>query len=76
MYEQEWYYKGAIITADNHLYCMDEKRENVALVKAGFSGIQAVSTFQIEHGTGPYLAHPTIYNGNLLISSQRCIDGL
>ncbi len=66
-YEQKWYNKGSIIYADGHLYCIEEKRGNVALVKADPSGFQVISTFRIKHGTGPYWAHPTIYNGNLLI---------
>ena len=66
-YEQEWFNKGSVIYADGHLYCIEEKRGNVALVKAESSGFQVISTFRIKHGTGAYWAHPTIYNGNLLI---------
>ena len=67
MYEQEWFSKGAILYADGHLYCMEEKNGNVALVSPDPSGFKVISTFRVTEGTGTYFSHPSIYNGNLLI---------
>jgi len=67
MYDQEWFNKGTVIYADGHLYCMEEKRGNIALVLPDPSGFKVVSTFRIEQGDGPYWAHPVIFNGNLYV---------
>lgn len=67
MYEQEWFNKGAILYADGHLYCIEEKNGNIALVLPDPSGFKVKSTFRVKEGTGPYFSHPTIYNGNLLV---------
>ena len=67
MYEQEWFNKGAILYADGHLYCIEEKNGNIALVLPDPSGFKVKSTFRVKEGTGPYFSHPSIYNGNLLV---------
>ncbi len=67
MYEQEWFTKGAILYADGHLYCIEEKNGNVALVLPDPSGFKTVSTFRVTEGTGTYFSHPSIYDGKLLI---------
>ena len=59
--------KGPIIYADGMLYIIEEKRGNVALVNATSKDFEIVSTFRMDAGTGPYWAHPGIYNGMLLI---------
>ncbi len=67
MYATEWETKGSTITADNHLYCYDERRGNVALVKIDPDGFNIVSSFRIQMGSGPHWAHPSICDGRLFI---------
>ena len=67
MYEQKWFTKGAIITAGNMLYCLDEKDGNLGLVRATPEKFDLVSSFKIPMGSGPYWAHPVIHEGKLLI---------
>lgn len=67
MYEHDWFSKGSILYADNHLYCMEEKNGNVALVLPDPTGFKIVSTFRVVEGDGPYFSHPSIYNGKLYI---------
>jgi len=47
MYEKEWENKGSIIYADGMLYCYEERRGNVALVRATSEDFEIVSTFKI-----------------------------
>lgn len=67
MYEESWKTKGPIAFADNMLYCYEERSGNVALVKPTAEKFDIVSTFKIEHGSGPHWAHPYIVDGKLLI---------
>ncbi len=67
MYNKEWMCKGSIITAENMLYCYDEKRGNVALVEATPEDFKIISSFRITQGRGPHWAHPTIFDGKLFI---------
>lgn len=67
MYEIEWQCKGSIISADNKLYCFDEKRGNIALVEPTPEDFKIVSSFRISKGTGPYWSHPAIRDGVLYI---------
>nr|WP_321451441.1 PQQ-binding-like beta-propeller repeat protein [uncultured Carboxylicivirga sp.] len=59
--------KGSIISADDMLYCYDEKRGYVGLVKATPKAFELVSDFPIKKGEGPHWAHPVIDNGVLYI---------
>jgi hypothetical protein len=59
--------KGSIITADNMLYCYDERRGTVGLVKPNPEKFDVVSEFRITMGEGPHWAHPVIHNGILYI---------
>lgn len=67
MYETEWQCKGSIITNDGLLYCYEEKKGNVALVKADPAGFNVISSFTMTKGSGPHWAHPVISNGRLYI---------
>ena len=67
MYDTFWYNKGPIISADGLLYCQEEKKGNIALVKPNSDKFDVVSSFKIPKGEGPYWAHPTIYDGKLLV---------
>ena len=66
-YETTWFTKGPIISADGMLYCQEEKSGNIALVKSDPEKFEVVSSLKIEKGEGPYWAHPTIYDGKLLV---------
>lgn len=58
--------KGSIITADGMLYCYDERRGTLGLVRPGKT-FDVVSSFRITKGSGPYWAHPSIFNGVLYV---------
>lgn len=66
-YETNWYNKGPIVSADGMLYCQEEKSGNLGLVKPNPEKFDLVSSFKIQKGEGPYWAHPTIYDGKLLV---------
>jgi outer membrane protein assembly factor BamB len=66
-WEQLWNNKGPVIFADGMLYIMDEKTGNVGLVRPDPTKFDLVSSFRIDKGSGPYWAHPAIYDGKLLI---------
>src|SRR5665648_240567 len=66
-YETKWFNKGSVISADGLLYCYEEKSGNLALVKPNPEKFDVVSSFKIEKGEGPHWAHPTIYDGKLLV---------
>jgi len=68
-YETTWEgkSKGTIISADNMLYCFDDKRGYVGLVPANPEKFEVISEFKITKGEGPFWAHPTIHNGILYI---------
>ncbi|HEX7585864.1 MAG TPA: PQQ-binding-like beta-propeller repeat protein, partial [Prolixibacteraceae bacterium] len=66
-YETKWFNKGPIISADSMLYCYEEKSGNLALVKPNPEKFDVVSSFKISKGEGPHWAHPTIYDGKLLV---------
>ncbi|MDH6358487.1 PQQ-like beta-propeller repeat protein [Parabacteroides sp. PF5-9] len=57
--------KGSIVAADGMLYCYDERRGGVGLVKPSREKFDVVSEFRIEKGEGPHWAHPVIVNGTL-----------
>ncbi len=59
--------KGAVIAADGMMYCYDERRGAVGLVKPNPEKFDVVSEFRITKGEGPHWAHPVIDNGILYI---------
>lgn len=66
-YETKWFNKGSIISADNLLYCYEEKTGNLALVNPTPEKFDVISSFKVSQGEGPHWAHPTIYDGKLLV---------
>jgi len=66
-WEEKWFTKGSIISADGMLYIYEEKGGNVALVKPDTGRLNVISTFKVNDGEGPHWAHPAIYNGLLYI---------
>ncbi len=71
----DFHNKGPIIYADGMLYCYEEKRGNMALVKAHPKKFEVISSFRITEGSGPHWARPTIYNGMLLVRHGEVIIG-
>jgi hypothetical protein len=67
MYETEWENKGSVIYADGMMYCYDEKRGNLALVKPTPEKFEVVSSFVIAKGDGMHWGHPAISNGVLYV---------
>lgn len=70
LYEEEWAggkSKGSIITADNMLYCYDERRGAMGLVKPNPEKFEVVSEFKVTQGDGPHWAHPVIQDGVLYV---------
>jgi len=70
LYEEPWEggkSKGAIITADGMLYCYDDRRGYMGLVKPNPQKFDIVSEFRVTKGDGPHWAHPVIHNGILYI---------
>lgn len=67
MYETKWFNKGSIISADNLLYCYEEKTGHLGLVKATPEKFEVISSFKVSQGEGPHWAHPAIYDGKLLV---------
>ena len=57
---------GAVIAAENMLYCYSDKGE-MALVKATPEKFDMVSKYMITLGTEQHWAHPVIYNGVMYI---------
>lgn len=59
--------KGSIISADGLLYCYEERRGTVALVKPNPEKFEIISEFRINQGDGAHWAHPVIQNGVLYV---------
>jgi len=67
--------KGPTIYADGMLYCMEEKRGHMALVRATPEAFEVVSSFRVTQGKGPYWARPAIYNRMLLVRHGEVLVG-
>jgi hypothetical protein len=63
----EWYNKGAVISAEGLLYIYEEKSGHIGLVKPNKEKLEILSEYQITKGTGPYWSHPVINKGRLFI---------
>ena len=68
-YEKQWddKGKGSIVAADGMLYCYDERRGSVGLVKPNPEKFDVISEFRISKGEGPHWAHPVLHSGVLYI---------
>lgn len=74
MWEEHWFNKGSIISAEGLLYLYDEKKGNVGLVKASPEKFELISTFQVTQGNaGPFWAHPVIYRGILYLRHNNAL---
>ncbi len=72
-YETKWNNKGSIIANDGMLYCYDEKRGNIALVKATPEKFEPISSFKIPYGRGPHWSHPVIKDGILYVRHGKVL---
>lgn len=72
-YETKWQNKGSIIYADSMLYCYEEKRGHVALVKPNPEAFEVVSYFRVTKGRGPHWTHPVIHDGKLYIRHGKAL---
>ena len=66
-YETTWQTKGTLSLAGKMLYCMDEKRGNIALVKADPEKFEVISSFQLPKGRGPCWSNPVIDDGTMYV---------
>jgi outer membrane protein assembly factor BamB len=67
-YETAWIggkSKGSVITAGKMLYCYDERRGTVGLVRADPEKFDIAGEFRITKGEGPHWAHLVIHDGVL-----------
>lgn len=67
LWVETWFNKGPVISAEGMLYCFDERRGNVGLVKADPDGFEVISSFRVTEGQGPHWARPSIYMQMLLV---------
>lgn len=72
-YETKWQNKGSIISADGMMYCYEEKRGHIALVKPNPEKFDIVSFFKVPYGKGPHWAHPVIFNKVLYIRHANAL---
>ena len=69
-YEENWgkgIAEGAVVAADGILYCADERRGMIGLVRPNPDKFDVVSQFRIPKGSGAYWAHPVIHEGVLYV---------
>ncbi len=66
-YSTQWLNKGVTVTADNMLYCYEEKGGTLALVRPTPEKFDVVSSFKVTDGSGPHWAHPVICDGLLYV---------
>ncbi|MBD3182317.1 PQQ-binding-like beta-propeller repeat protein [Candidatus Poribacteria bacterium] len=67
MYDTKWHNKGSILAAEGMLYCYEEAKGNLGLVKATPDEFALVSSFRIEKGSAQHWGHPVISDGKLYI---------
>ncbi|MBT3302719.1 MAG: PQQ-like beta-propeller repeat protein [Bacteroidetes bacterium] len=73
MYDQEWFSKGSIISAEGMLYCYEEKTGNIALVKADPKEFKIISSFEVPLGSGPHWSHLVIKDGVLYVRHEDAL---
>jgi len=73
MYETKWMNKGSVISAEGMLYCYDEKRGNIALVKATPEGFEPVNSFKVPLGKGPHWSHLVIKDKILYVRHMNAL---
>ncbi len=66
-YETDWLTKGELVYADGLFYILEEKSGTMALVNPNPQSFEAISSFKLEGGSGPFWSHPFIANGKLYL---------
>jgi outer membrane protein assembly factor BamB len=64
---ENWHNKGSIIYADGRLYLFEERQGHIGLVEPTPEEFRLVSSFRLESRSGPYWAHPAIFNKKLFV---------
>lgn len=64
---------GNLLATNEMLYCYEERRGRVCLLKINETGADIVSSFMIKKGTGPHLAHISIANGYMFIRHNNSL---
>ncbi len=68
LWQQDWYNKGSIISADGMLYLFEEKSGHVGLARPSDQKLDMISEFRLPtKSEGPFWAHPVIHNGRLYV---------
>ncbi|MDR2921503.1 MAG: PQQ-like beta-propeller repeat protein [Tannerella sp.] len=65
--------KGSVIAADNMLYCYEERRGTLALVRPNPEKFDIISEFRINKGDGVHWSHPVIDNGILYVRHGNAV---
>lgn len=73
MYDQKWNNKGQVIESNGMLICYEERKGNMALVKATPDKFDLISEFTIDYGSGPHWSHPSIYQGRLYLRHGKSL---
>ncbi len=74
-YKSAWqgHSKGSVIAADDMLYCYEERRGVMALVRPTPEKFEIVSQFRITQGAGGHWAHPVINDGILYVRHGKAL---
>ncbi len=72
-YEATWETKGPLSLAGDMLYCLDERKGNIALVKANPEKFEVISSFRLPKGHGPCWANPVINEGIMYVRRGNTI---
>ena len=72
-YVTKWNNKGVSVSADGMLYLYSENPGMVGLAKPDKDGLEIISSFEVDFGSGQHWAHPFIAEGLLLIRHGESI---
>lgn len=64
---ENWHNKGSIIYADGLLYLFEEQQGHIGLLEPSPEEFKLISSFRLESRSGPYWAHPAIYDKKLFV---------
>ncbi len=73
MYEKTWHTKGSISAADGMLYCYEERRGYMALVRPTPDDFEIVSSFRVTKGSGPHWTQPVIHKSVLYVRHGQAL---
>jgi outer membrane protein assembly factor BamB len=67
IWEDTWYTKGSIISADNKLFCYEDRTGHMGMFKISTDSLINTGEFKIPYGDGPHWAHPVIDKGRMYV---------